>query len=424
MRNDALCARDAYLHKALLFRDSDLVKVVTGIRRCGKSSLLKLVRDRIESEGVQDRGFIAVNLEERGLGIRNADDLYAYLRAHMSPAGRTYVFLDEVQRIEGWHDVVNSVRVEFDCDLYVTGSNAYLLSGELTTYLSGRYVEVKMLPLAFAEYASFCGVAFPEGRTAAIDPKGEVVLFDDLFKRYLLYGGMPALAALETTQEQHAQYLEGLYSTVLVRDVLHRERGREQAIVDPDLLRDLSEYFADTVGRQVSLNKVTAALDASGRKTTNKTVSAYVRAIEDAFMLYPCKRFDIHGRSLLKTLPKYYLVDTGLRHYLTGYRGRDIGFVFENAVYLELLYQGWAPHVGKLGSAEVDYIAVKDGRTVYVQVTDEMSAEATRERELKPLRSIRDNHEKIVVVRRGESEVTGDGIHIVNARDFFLGEGL
>ena len=235
---------------------------------------------------------------------------------------------------------------------------------------------------------------------------------------------MPALAALETTQEQHAQYLEGLYSTVLVRDVLHRERGREQAIVDPDLLRDLSEYFADTVGRQVSLNKVTAALDASGRKTTNKTVSAYVRAIEDAFMLYPCKRFDIHGRSLLKTLPKYYLVDTGLRHYLTGYRGRDIGFVFENAVYLELLYQGWAPHVGKLGSAEVDYIAVKDGRTVYVQVTDEMSAEATRERELKPLRSIRDNHEKIVVVRRGESEVTGDGIHIVNARGFFLGEGL
>lgn len=424
MGNDALCPRDAYLHKALLFRDSDLVKVVTGIRRCGKSSLLKLVRDRIESEGVQDWGFIAVNLEERGLGIRNADDLYAYLRAHMSPAGRTYVFLDEVQRIEGWHDVVNSVRVEFDCDLYVTGSNAYLLSGELATYLSGRYVEVKMLPLSFAEYASFCGIEFPEGRAAALDPEGKVILFDDLFKRYLLYGGMPALAALETTQEQHAQYLEGLYSTVLVRDVLHRERGREQAIVDPDLLRDLSEYFADTVGRQASLNKVTAALDASGRKTTNKTVSAYVRAIEDAFMLYPCKRFDIHGRSLLKTLPKYYLVDTGLRQYLTGYRGGDIGFIFENAVYLELLYQGWAPHVGKLGSAEVDFIAVKDGRTVYVQVTDEMGSEATRERELKPLRSIRDSHEKIVVVRRGESEVTGDGIHIVNARDFFLGEGL
>ncbi len=424
MGNDALCPRGAYLHKALLFRDSDLVKVVTGIRRCGKSSLLKLVRDRIESEGVQDWGFIAVNLEERGLGIRNADDLYAYLRAHMSPAGRTYVFLDEVQRIEGWHDVVNSVRVEFDCDLYVTGSNAYLLSGELATYLSGRYVEVKMLPLSFAEYASFCGIEFPEGRAAALDPEGKVILFDDLFKRYLLYGGMPALAALETTQEQHAQYLEGLYSTVLVRDVLHRERGREQAIVDPDLLRDLSEYFADTVGRQASLNKVTAALDASGRKTTNKTVSAYVRAIEDAFMLYPCKRFDIHGRSLLKTLPKYYLVDTGLRQYLTGYRGGDIGFIFENAVYLELLYQGWAPHVGKLGSAEVDFIAVKDGRTVYVQVTDEMGSEATRERELKPLRSIRDSHEKIVVVRRGESEVTGDGIHIVNARDFFLGEGL
>lgn len=417
-----LVERRKYLDEALRFRDTDLVKVITGIRRCGKSSLLRMVRDRIEGEGVAGRGFITVNLEMRGLGIRTDDDLYAYLVARMSDSGRTYVFLDEVQRVEGWHDVVNSIRVEYDCDIYVTGSNAYLLSGQIATYLSGRYVEVSMLPLSFTEYVSFCGLDFSGGGSAAIAADGSVWTFDDVFRRYLDFGGMPAIASLDVDQAMHAQYMEGVYSTVVVRDVLNRSQGDRWRICDANLLRLTCEYLADTVGRQSSVTKMAGALVSSGHKATAASVSTYVQALVDAYVVYPCRRFDIHGRAMLKTMPKYYLVDTGLRQYLSGYRGSDIGFVFENAVFLQLLFAGWTVHVGKLYRSEVDFVAVKDGRTLYVQVTDEMFAEATRARELAPLRAIADNHEKMVVVRQGDPASADDGIRIVRARDFFLGE--
>lgn len=415
-----LIARKKYLNDALRFRDTDMVKVVTGVRRCGKSSLLQLVRKQIEAEGVPGRGFIDVNLERRGLGIRTDDDLYAYLVAHMSDSGRTYVFLDEVQRISGWHDVVNSIRVEYDCDIYVTGSNAYLLSGQIATYLSGRYVEIAMLPLSFAEYALFCGLDFGANGSAALLGDGSVVTFDDIFRKYMEFGGMPAIASLNVNQAMHAQYMEGVYSTVVVRDVLNRERNGRWKVADADLLRLTCEYLADTVGRQSSVTKMAGALIAGGRKTTATAVSAYIQALEDAFIVYSCRRYDIHGRALLKTMPKYYLVDTGMRQYLSGYRSSDVGFVFENAVYLQLLYEGWAVHVGKLYRSEVDFVAVKDGRTVYIQVTDEMFDEQTRLRELRPLRDIGDSFEKIVVVRQGDPAGTDDGIQIVRAKDFFL----
>ena len=418
--------RPRYLEEALRFRDTDLVKVVTGIRRCGKSSLLELVRNQIEAESGRPLTCVSANLEARGLGVRTDDDLYEFMRAHANPAAKTYFFLDEVQRVAGWHDAVNSMRVEYDCDIYFTGSNAQLLSGELATYLSGRYVEVKMLPLSFSEYLAFCGVSFAAGKTVALDKDGEPVLFDDVFLRYLRYGGMPAIASLDTTQEGHAQYMDGVFNTVVVRDIMGRGRGRgcdgEANVSDPDLLRIVSEYFADTVGRQSSVKKMADAINAGGRTVNHRTLGAYMRALEAAYVLYPCKRFDIHGRAILKTMPKYYLVDTGMRQYLTGYRGSDTGFVFENAVYLELLYEGWQVRVGKLYQSEVDFVATRGDRTVYMQVTDEMSAETTRERELAPLRAIRDSHEKMVVVRRGDTETLEDGIRIVRARNFFLGE--
>ena len=412
--------RPRYLDETLRFRDTDLVKVVTGIRRCGKSSLLELVRAQIESESDRRASCVSANLEARGLGVRTDDDLYEFMRAHVSPAATTYFFLDEVQRVAGWHDVVNSMRVEFDCDIYLTGSNAQLLSGELATYLSGRYVEVKMLPLSLSEYLAFCGVSFAAGKAVALDADGEPILFDDVFLRYLQYGGMPAIASLSTTQEGHAQYMDGVFNTVVVRDVIGRARGGEAHVTDPDLLRIVSEYLADTVGRQCSVKKMTDAINAGGRTVNHRTLGTYMRALEAAYVLYPCKRFDIHGRAILKTMPKYYLVDAGMRQYLTGYRGSDMGFAFENAVYLQLLYEGWQVNVGKLYQSEVDFVATRNGRMIYVQVTDEMSAETTRERELKPLRAIRDNHEKVVVVRRGDTETLEDGIRIVRARDFFL----
>ena len=420
---DDLVMREKYLKEALLFRDTDLVKVVTGIRRCGKSSLLQLVRQHIENEAKEDRSFVTANLEMRGLGIRNADDLYAYVVSRMGASGRTYVFLDEIQRIDGWHDVVNSLRVEYDCDIYITGSNAQLLSSELSTYLSGRYVEVKMLPLSFSEYLDFCRLSFEADSNVTMSDAHDAVLFDDVFRRYLTYGGMPAMASLSTDQAMHERYLEGLFNTVVVRDIMNRERNRaERALSDPDLLLSICEYLSDAIGCQISAERISQVLTSNGRKTSRSTVASYLKALEEAFVVYPCKRFDIHGKAILKTLPKYYLVDLGLRSYLSGYRRMDRGFVFENAVYLQMLYEGWSVHVGKLYQSEVDFVAIKDGRQRYIQVADEIFDEATRLRELSPFFSIRDNYEKLLIVRQGDVDADVNGIRIVSARNFFLPE--
>ena len=415
-----LIQRPTYLERALMFRDTDLVKVVTGVRRCGKSSLLQLVREHIEGEGASGRSFASLNLEDRESGVRTDGDLYEWCKSHMG-AGRTYLFLDEIQRIEGWHDVVNSLRVGFDCDIYLTGSNAFLLSGELATYLSGRYVEVKMLPLTFREYADFCGLRPAEGNSIMLRSGGDPVLTDDLVMRYLRFGGMPAIASLATTQAQHEAYLSSLYETVVVRDILDRERNAtERAIRNPDLLRLVCEFLADNVGNTMSANGMAGALSQT-TKVSDKTVAAYVKALNDAYTFYPAKRYDLHGKAVLRTLPKQYIVDTGLRSYLMGYRGSDVGRVFENAVYLQLLHDGWSVHVGKLYQKEVDFVCLREGEVLYAQVTDSMADEATRERELAPLRAIADNHPKWVVVRQGSYPPDVDGIRIVRAADFFLG---
>lgn len=221
MKGNRLKSRDRYLEEAMLFRDTDLIKVITGVRRCGKSSLLALIRMTIESEGVAGRGFASVNLESKSAGIKTEDQLYDYVRGRLPDKGRTYVFIDEPQRIEGWQDAVNAMRVDFNCDIYLTGSNAYLLSSELSTYLSGRYVEVKMLPLSFSEFVDFCGVEFASGGSVALAPGGEPVLFDEMFARYLKYGGMPAIASLSTTQAQHSAYMSGVYEAIAVRDIVN-----------------------------------------------------------------------------------------------------------------------------------------------------------------------------------------------------------
>ena len=415
-----LIQRPAYLERALMFRDTDLVKVVTGVRRCGKSSLLQLVREHIEGEGVPGRSFASLNLEDRESGVRTDGDLYEWCKSRMCE-GRTYLFLDEIQRVEGWHDAVNSLRVGFDCDIYLTGSNAFLLSGELATYLSGRYVEVKMLPLTFREYARFCGMRPAEGNSIMLRSGGDPVLTDDLVMRYLRFGGMPAIASLATTQAQHEAYLSSLYETVVVRDILDRERNAtERAIRNPDMLRLVCEFLADNVGNTTSANGMAGALSQT-MKVTDKTVAAYVKALNDAYAFYPAKRYDLHGKAVLRTLPKQYIVDTGLRSYLMGYRASDIGRVFENAVYLQLLHDGWSVHVGKLYQKEVDFVCLREGEVLYVQVADSMTDESTRERELAPLRSIADNHPKWVVVRQGSYPPDVDGIRIVRAADFFLG---
>lgn len=413
--------RDKYLEQALLFRDTDLVKVVTGVRRCGKSSLLVLVRRMLEAEHVAGRAFVELNLESKTNPVKSPDGLYAYVRERLAPQGRTYVFIDEPQRLRGWQDAVNAMRVDFDCDIYLTGSNAYLLSSELSTYLSGRYVEVKMLPLSLSEYASFCGVSFASGSSVALASDGSPVLFDDMLDRYMRFGGMPALASLKTTQAEHSAYMSGVYDAVATRDIVNRERERGRSVVtDSDLLAGLVAFLADNVGNECSANSIANALTAAGSKTTNKTVSSYLAALVDAYLFYEATRYDLHGKALLKTNPKEYIVDLGLRAYLAGYRQTDTGRAFENAVYLQLLYQGYEVHVGKLYNREVDFVAIKDGERMYIQATESMSDERTRERELAALRSLRDAYPKMVVVRAGVHEDDVDGIRIVSARDFFL----
>lgn len=314
------------------------------------------------------------------------------------------------------------MRVDFDCDIYLTGSNAYLLSSELSTYLSGRYVEVRMLPLAVREYLDFCGLSFVEGAAATVDPSGKVILFDEVLEQYLRYGGMPAIAGLGTTQQAHSAYMSGLYDAVVTRDIVNRERNRGQSMVtDPALLERIADYLADNIGNQLSSKGIADTLTSAGCKTTSKTVASYVSALNEAYLFYPTSRYDLHGKEILRTSPKEYIVDLGLRSYLGGCRASDMGRLFENAVYLQLLYEGWRVHVGKLYAKEVDFVAVKDGRTLYIQATDEMFSPDTRQREFAPLRSIRDSYEKMVVVRQGRYESDDGGIRIVSARDFFLG---
>lgn len=421
MSSKRLVNRQVYLDRALMFRDTDLIKVVTGVRRCGKSSLLGLVRNKIESEDAKGRSFASLNLESRACPVETETELYDYFRNKVSPEGKTYIFLDEPQRIKGWQSAVNAMRVDFDCDIYLTGSNAYLLSSELSTYLSGRYVETKMLPLSVSEYLDFCGLSFGDS-SAAMGPDGQVVLFDDVLDRYLRFGGMPAIASLQTKQEEHAAYFSGLYDAVVTRDILNRERsfGRSK-VTDDALLEKVVSFLGDSIGNKLSMKRIADTLTSAGAKTTSKTIDSYVRALNEAYLFYKADRFDLHGREILRTNPKEYIVDLGFRAYLGGYRSGDTGRLFENAVYLQLLFKGWRVHVGKLYNKEIDFVAVKDGRTVYIQVTDEMFSDMTRERELRPLRSVRDSYEKIVVVRQGRYAEDIEGIRIVAARDFFLG---
>lgn len=273
-----------------------------------------------------------------------------------------------------------------------------------------------------SEYLDFCGLSFGSS-SVAIDRDGNAVLFDDVLERYLIYGGMPAIASRSLTQEAHSAYIAGLYDAVVSRDILNRERGLGLSkVADPVLLERVTAFLGDNIGNSFSVKGIADALTSAGSKTTNKTVDSYVRALNEAYLFYKADRYDLHGKNILRTNPKEYIVDLGIRSYLGGYKSTDMGRLFENAVYLQLLYKGWRVHVGKLYSKEVDFVAVKDGRTVYLQVTDQMLSEGTWKRELGPLRSIHDSYEKCVIVRQGRYEQDAEGIRIIQARGFFLGD--
>lgn len=422
--------RDLYLNKIIAFQDTEPVKVLTGIRRCGKSSLLKLMVAHLKDTGVADNQIVEMNFESHGFRTMTSDDFYAYVKEQVIPEKRMYLFFDEVQRVADWEDAVNSFRVDFNCDIYITGSNAYLLSSEYSTYLSGRCVEIKVLPLSFREFLDFHGFRFREAKSAlggirkqVVDQNGEPYELREVFDAYMRFGGMPGIADVGLDQEKAMVLLDGIYSTVIVRDILEREKRRGQKrITDPILLRKIILFLADNIGSSVSISSMGNVLVNEGlledgkRKGTPSahTVQAYVNALLESYFFYETKRFDVKGKEFLRTLGKYYIADIGLRNYLLGFRNRDRGHALENVVYFELLRRGYDVAIGKVGAAEVDFIGVKADDKLYVQVTESMVSEEVRRRELGPLQRISDNYEKIVLSMEPGLDPSYDGIKSVN----------
>lgn len=460
--------RDIYLNQLIAFKDTEPVKVVTGIRRCGKSTLLKLMQKYLLNSGVEQNQIISINFESLEFQDMSYKDLYNYVKSRIESNSiesnsiesadiesssikhpkKTYLFFDELQRIDRWEDAINSFRVDFDCDIYITGSNAYLLSSEYSTYLSGRYVEVKMYPLSFKEFVDFQDYSIEEYKSPlgdlkkrAVSANGSSVELDDLFAAYMRYGGMPAICdiALESGFDQSSAMtlLDGICSTVVVRDILEREKRRGQRqITDADLLRKIIMFLADNIGNNTSLNSVcntlssenlldavdnnSRVLRARGGKPATQTISAYVSALKESYMFYDVKRFDIKGKDYLRTLGKYYIVDIGLRNYLLGFRDRDRGHALENVVFFELLRRGYDVAVGKIDNLEVDFVATSASEKLYIQVTESMMDESVRERELKPLRKIQNNYEKLVITLSKALDDNYEGIRVENIVDWLL----
>lgn len=428
--------RDLYLNKIIAFQDTEPVKVVTGIRRCGKSSLLKLMVCHLKEEGIFDEQILEMNFESYAFKNMDSDSLYEYVRQHIVPDKRMYLFFDEVQRVPDWEDAVNSFRVDFNCDIYVTGSNAYMLSSEYATYLSGRCVEIKMLPLSFSEFITFYDFEIIETKSAlggirrqALDRNGEQYEFREIFDAYMRFGGMPGIADVGLDQEKALMLLEGIYSTVIMRDILEREnlRGRKK-ITDPVLLKKIVMFLADNIGSNISVSSignilVNEGLLEDGRKKgipSAHTVQTYVNALMEAYFFYDIKRFDIKGKEFLRTHGKYYIVDMGLRNYLLGFRNRDSGHALENIVYFELIRRGYDVSIGKVDNLEVDFIATKADDKIYIQVTETMEGEDVRKRELAPLQKINDNYEKIVLSMNKGMDSSYDGIKSIDLIDWLI----
>ena len=436
MQKTTLRKRDLYLNRIIAFQDTEMIKAITGIRRCGKSSLMKLMAQHLRDTGVSDEQIIEMNFESMSIPDMYAREFYEYVKARLCPDKRTYLFFDEVQKIHGWENAVNSFRVDFDCDIYITGSNAYLLSSDLSTYLSGRYVEIKVLPLSFKEFLQFHGYTLTQRKSPAggvrkliTDTDGETYDVKELFDAYVRFGGMPMLADVGLEIDKAMATLDGVYSAAVINDILEREKRKGQRnITDPLLLRKIILFLADNIGNNTSATSigntlVNEGLLKNGNRNTRpavQTIQAYIEALTEAYVFYEIKRFDIKGKEYLRTLGKYYIVDIGLRNYLLGYRDNDSGHILENIIYFELLRRGYDVAVGKIGDQEVDFIATKVDEKKYIQVAESMNALETRERELAPLRKIRDNYEKIVIALECDLTMTQDGIKIIKALDFLL----
>ncbi len=389
--------RHQYLEKLKKLKDLQIIKVVTGFRRCGKSTLLTQFEEYLKECGAESSQIISINFEKIEFEhLQNYKALYDYVVERLHPEKTTYIFLDEVQLVEDYQKAVDSLFVRDKVDLYITGSNARMLSGELATLLSGRYVEIEMLPLSFAEYYELVGG----------DKR-------DAWKRYFTNGGLPYTAYINDEDILH-DYLLGIYNTVLLKDVVERKK-----IQDIPLLRSVVKFLFDNIGNIVSSKKISDSLVSYGRKTTSVTVENYIESLSEAYVVYKAERYDVKGKQHLKSLEKYYAVDMGLRKLLLGNKNTDIGHILENIVYFELVRRGFEVCIGKVDDLEIDFIAEKDGDKEYYQVSASVLDPSTFEREIEPLRRVRDNYPKYIITM-DEISSNNEGIKQINVIDFLL----
>ncbi len=398
-----MISRDNYLERLKAFKDNKLIKVITGIRRCGKSTLLELFKEYLKGEGVSDDNIIHINLELMKYDeVRDYKTFYNLITEKIKNNDRCYLLIDEIQQVDKWEKAINSMNVEFNVDIYITGSNAYLLSSEISTLLSGRYVEIKMLPLSFKEYLEFDHL--PHDWT-----------LEDKFNQYLKFGSLPAVPTLPQDNTTINEFLLGIYNTVIVKDVISRNN-----IKDIGLLEQIVKYVVANTGNIISANKISGYVSSQGRGETTKatTISNYLDMLEKAYIIYPVKRYDIKGKEQLKNLAKYYVVDTGIRNMLMGYSDSDFGHVLETIVYLELIRRGYQVFIGKWYELEVDFIAVKQDEKKYYQVCLTLMDEKVKERELAPLKAIPDNYEKTILSMDKTYITDYEGIKFENIIDF------
>lgn len=402
--------RREYMDVLKKWKDQSVIKVITGIRRCGKSTLLELYREYLKTQDIEEEQIISINFEELEYeALLDYKALYSYIKERLHRTKITYIFLDEIQQVENFQKAVDSLHVKKNVDIYITGSNAYLLSGELATLLSGRYIEINMLPLSFAE---FCQLRNKENQEA-------------LFAEYLQNGGLPYIASLGNDTDMVDTYLEGIYNTIIVKDIEERGRRKERdankrKISDLALLKNISKFLASSIGNPISVKSIADYVTSDGRKVSQNTVDAYVDALIEPYIFYPAERYDVLGKQLLKKNQKMYIVDLGLRRHLLARSRYDLGFSLENVIYFELLRRGYSVNIGKVGATEIDFIARKNDEIHYYQITASMLEESTFNREMAPLRNINDNYPKTVITLDRFTLGNYDGIEVVNAIDWLM----
>ena len=395
--------REKYLNKMISVKDTEFIKVITGVRRSGKSTLMLMFKEYLLNNNVNEENIIHVNFESAMYNdIKNYKDLYRFVKENIKK-GKMYLLLDEVQNVKSWEKAINSFKVDFNMDIYITGSNAYLLSSELSTLLSGRYIEIKMYPLSFKEY-----LVFNNYNNDNIEEK---------FNEYLKYGGLPAITLIKDNDELVLSYLNDIYNTIVKKDIIDRNN-----IKDTALLENIIKYLANNIGSSVSSSKISDYLNSNKivEKSNHQTVDNYLNMLEKSFIMYKADRTDIKSKSLLKTLGKYYIADSGIRNIILGFRNIDEGHLLENVVYLELLRRGYRVNIGKSNDYEVDFVAENPNEIKYYQVTRSLVNDDVKTRELRSLENIADNYEKIILTMDKSINNDYNGIKIINIIDFLL----